>query len=520
MTSASTAPTPLHDAGAPPPPALPHPTAPVGGPSGGLPGDPPAPQRYRGRIGGLDLARGLAVLGMFYAHVAPRDDEAPPALRLLATIPDGRSSVLFALLAGVSLAILTGRNVAHTGQEARTSRLRILGRSVMLLVIAGALSSLGTYVGIILAFYAAWFVAALPFAHWPAARLLRAAAVVAVAGPLAGVALEWLAGSLGLWLVGDANSFVLQVFVSGNYAGASYMAFVLAGMGIGRLDITRTRIRATLVGVGALLMVAGYLTSWALTQAVGAQDDSQATATTAGIQAPVTATGAQVPKATRLQDGDGRGGAGARDLTGAATVLGAIGAPGATSPAPVEMGTAASSAVGHPRMGDAQDAEEDPDPRITQDSEPSDDELNPWFPTNPEIEAPAPYPGTDLDWDPQPAPEPAELVSAEAHSGTVLETVGSGGCAIMVLGLCLLAGSWARHVLRPLAAVGSMALTAYSAQFLVLAFHKEWVVTDSWGPFAVLALGTMAGTFAWGLVARRGPLEWVMWKASVAMARA
>src|SRR6186713_1079185 len=52
-----------------------------------------------GRLFGPDLARGIALLGMFAAHVAFEGDEH---------WYDGRPSILFATVAGVSLGLITG----------------------------------------------------------------------------------------------------------------------------------------------------------------------------------------------------------------------------------------------------------------------------------------------------------------------------------------------------------------------------------------------------------------------------
>lgn len=76
-------------------------------------------RRTTRRIMGVDVARGFALVGMIAVHVLPAvaDVEGNPSLewRLFA----GHSAALFATLAGVSLAFMTGgatRGVAGTGR--------------------------------------------------------------------------------------------------------------------------------------------------------------------------------------------------------------------------------------------------------------------------------------------------------------------------------------------------------------------------------------------------------------------
>jgi uncharacterized membrane protein YeiB len=65
-------------------------------------------------------------------------------------------------------------------------------------------------------------------------------------------------------------------------------------------------------------------------------------------------------------------------------------------------------------------------------------------------------------------------VTAEAHSGSTAEILGSGGSAIALIGILLLVttsttiGRAARAVLWPIGAAGSLALSVYTVQILVL----------------------------------------------------
>jgi hypothetical protein len=130
------------------------------------------------RIGGLDVARGLAVLGMFGAHLGDTGDLGwdPATWRALA---DGRSSILFATMAGISIALLSGGRIRLGERELARARTRVLVRAAWVFAIGGVLELLGTFVAIILGVYAVLFVLALPFLRWPPVRLLLAAGVVA-----------------------------------------------------------------------------------------------------------------------------------------------------------------------------------------------------------------------------------------------------------------------------------------------------------------------------------------------------
>ncbi|MET0480856.1 MAG: DUF418 domain-containing protein, partial [Mycetocola sp.] len=109
-------------------------------------------------------------------------------------------------------------------------------------------------------------------------------------------------------------------------------------------------------------------------------------------------------------------------------------------------------------------------------------------------------------------------VTAEAHSASTAEILGSGGTALAILGLILLAtnagrfGTAAQIALWPLGAAGALALTVYTAQILVLAMAAGARNTGGpdypgWPLLIGLAVFSLVGASLWRYALGKGPLE-------------
>ncbi|MBG6056324.1 putative membrane protein YeiB [Salinibacterium sp. CAN_S4] len=208
----------------------------------------------RTRIVGIDVARGLAVLGMFGAHIGvltPFDWLEPATWT---DVVSGRSSILFATLAGVSIAIVSGRMTVVTGAELTRVRLRLVVRAFLVFVIGGLLIALGTNVAVILPVYAVLFVMALPFLRMSPPALFLMAVAVAVVVPLF---LEAIAPALGD-PPNEVIALLVDLFLNGSYPALLWIAFVLVGLGVGRLDLAARSVHVGLLGLGAALTVIGY----------------------------------------------------------------------------------------------------------------------------------------------------------------------------------------------------------------------------------------------------------------------
>lgn len=202
------------------------------------------------RILGLDVARGLAILGMAGAHIGETGSFDPFDPSTWSSLVHGRSSILFAVLAGVSIALMTGRSDLPDPARIPSLRLNLVGRGAVIFVIGLVLEMFGTPIAVILTLYGLLYVAVIPFLRWRPSSLLLAAAVLAVAGP----PLLALVTALTLHPYGAGIGFVLY----GSYPITVWMAFVLGGMALGRLHVERAETAAIAFGAGVGLTVIGY----------------------------------------------------------------------------------------------------------------------------------------------------------------------------------------------------------------------------------------------------------------------
>ncbi|MDI2030864.1 heparan-alpha-glucosaminide N-acetyltransferase domain-containing protein [Saccharopolyspora sp. TS4A08] len=228
---------------------------------------------------GVDVARFVAVFGMFCIHFGVPFTTGLPEV-WAAQFFSGRSTALFTLLAGVSLALMTGRATPPSGSALRDARLRVAVRAVALLVLGLALAkateATGFLLTVIIPFYGLYFLLAVPFLRLRARGLVVAAAVSAAVGPqLSFVLRGWIAADTPLaglvslvngvdpgHLLADEGLFDLLLL--GFYPAASYLPLVLAGLAVGRMDLTSRWLRLRLGAVGLVLSLVGYQVSFLL----------------------------------------------------------------------------------------------------------------------------------------------------------------------------------------------------------------------------------------------------------------
>ncbi|MFE3292701.1 heparan-alpha-glucosaminide N-acetyltransferase domain-containing protein [Rhodococcus sp. NPDC059234] len=227
-----------------------------------------APARRRVRLRGVDLARGLAVLGMIAVHsLDDYDADGHPTLPY--TLSAGHASAMFAVLAGVAIAFLSGRRRLQPGPQSRGTAASLVARAVMLGLIGLSLGYTEIDYGVvILPYYAVMFLLAVPLVYLSTRTLavlaIASAAVTPVLSQFVRPHLPEPFTRQLSWetvLVEPIQSLANLVF-TGEFPVVVWMTYMLVGIVVGRLDLSSLRINAWLTGIGALLVSLSATLSW------------------------------------------------------------------------------------------------------------------------------------------------------------------------------------------------------------------------------------------------------------------
>ncbi|GAA3700424.1 heparan-alpha-glucosaminide N-acetyltransferase domain-containing protein [Zhihengliuella alba] len=235
------------------------------------------------RVAGVDAARGIALLGMMATHIVPLAVSTADGAYATTWAADwfaGRASALFAVLAGVGLALLTGGAAGPTAARLAGARRSVVVRALVIAAIGLACGTLSTNVAVILVHYGLLFLAAVPFlGARPRTLLLWAVGWTLVSPALLYGAGLWLASSplgpvLSLPGGGAAPTFsdlaspaalAANLLVSGYYPVVVWVSFLLIGLWAGRLRLQHPPV-VLLLAVGGAVVAAGarLLSDWLL----------------------------------------------------------------------------------------------------------------------------------------------------------------------------------------------------------------------------------------------------------------
>ncbi len=211
------------------------------------------------RITGLDLARALAIIGMIFAHMAlvPELQLAKP--ETWPGIIHGFTSLLFAFLAGASVALMTGGSARPAIEQLPKLRLRLVGRGTVIFAIGLFLEALGTPIAIILPIFGLLYLALLPFIRMRRHFLIIWAAALMVFAPML-VQLLQLSAPYAAGL-----AFVFY----GHYPLHAWLAMALFGMALGRFDLRSRKLASIALLAGVVITVAGFALASLTPEGVG-----------------------------------------------------------------------------------------------------------------------------------------------------------------------------------------------------------------------------------------------------------
>ncbi len=360
-----------------------------------------------GRLVGLDVARCLALIGMIATHtlVSRTPDGGVTTVQAIA---GGRASALFAVLAGVSLALMSGRTEPLSGRPLRAAAAGLAARAAVIALVGLVLGALETTIAVILTYYGVLFCLGLPFLRLRAGALAALGVGWALVGPVLSHLVRPALPARGydspsLAGLAEPPRLLGELLFTGYYPAVTWLSYLLIGMALGRSQLRRPATAVGLVAAGA----GAAALAWA-----------------------VSSTLLALP--------------------------GAVPALARTSTGPVEPGGLAAT-LEHGLYGTTPTGS--------------------WW------------------W----------LAVHAPHSGTPFDLLHTAGCAVAVIGACLLVGRLAPAVLAVVFGAGAMTLTTYSLH-VVMRTPGAWP-DDDVDTFVRHVLLVLLVGAAYRLAGRSGPLE-------------
>ncbi len=206
------------------------------------------------------MARCLALVGMIATHTL---ESTTPAgeVTVVQQVAGGRSAALFAVLAGASMALMSGRTEPVVGPPAVRVAARLTVRALFVVALGLVLGGLDTHIAVILTYYGALFLLGIPFLQLRATPLLVLASIGLLVGPVVSQAVRphlpapsydsphpaMLARPLHL---------LSELLFTGYYPAATWLPYLVAGIAVGRMVLSerRTAVLLAIAGAGAALL--------------------------------------------------------------------------------------------------------------------------------------------------------------------------------------------------------------------------------------------------------------------------
>ncbi|QWL31130.1 heparan-alpha-glucosaminide N-acetyltransferase domain-containing protein [Rathayibacter toxicus] len=199
------------------------------------------------RIIALDIARFLALIGMFSEHLLVGKGED-----WFLAVVTGFPSTLFAVLGGISAVVSTRRYLAENRPGAAC--IAVATRGALLTAIGLILGFVPTVIAMVLAYFGVTLIVIAMMLWMRTWVLLSIAAVLAVVGPQM---ILWVRQTGSQYDIPTPSldspaAFAQSLFFTGYYPVITWVVYLLIGVCVGRVIITRRPVAA-----GALLALVG-----------------------------------------------------------------------------------------------------------------------------------------------------------------------------------------------------------------------------------------------------------------------